>query len=463
MTAILRVDGRTMTVRCGVSRRECPAVLSIRYGACVAALASVFLSHPCLSQQEFARPDNAAGFELSISQAFDEASKPLIVVSASIPYRRLVFFVRGPLFEARYRVYLELENERGKRVQGEVWEESVTTADFRETTSASLMASVRRTFSVAAGEYRATVTIEVIDTSRRFSQQETVRIVGDGAGRLEISEPVFYTLPGDSLSPKPRVGEIAIAACPAEDGKEARINPGAVYGDPHGWARVTCNLAIPSAKERIPVTVSVRVRNTRGVVVLYNRYLRDSIAAAHAVLCFNINYDAFTLGEYEMGVVAQARGGIEKSESQGRFTVLFNEALLGEHFDDLVEILTVIATAKELEDIKGAPLAERMSAWANFWRKRDPSPSTESNEAYSEFLLRLKEVLRSFSRFQPGWRTDMGKTYLLNGQPDKIESRQDARLARNYQLWYYYAKGIVYVFEDISGSGDYHLFTTEMI
>jgi GWxTD domain-containing protein len=435
-----------------------------RYSACVAAFLSIFLARSVFSQQEFVRPDDAAGFELSISEEFDEATKSRIVVRASIPYRRLVFFLRGSRYEARYRVYLELKDARGKRVRGEVWEESVATADSKETTSAAMMAGVRKTFPVAPGEYRATVTIEVIDTSRRFSQEEAVRVVGDGMGRLEISEPVFYTHPGDSLSVKPRTGELAVSRCPSAGEGQSRINPGSIYGDFNAWARVTFNVVIPSAKGQIPsVAVSARVRDTRGVVILYTRRLFDEVADTHAALCFDINIDRFILGEYEFSVVVQTRDGAEKSESQGHFTVLFNRGLLEEHFADLMEILSVIASKKELQEIASAAPEDRMLAWASFWRQRDSSPSTGANEGHGEFLLRLKEVLKSFSRFQPGWRTDMGKTYLLNGQPDKIENRQDVRMGRNYQLWYYYSKSVVYLFEDAVGTGEYRLLTTEMI
>ena len=434
-----------------------------RHCACLAALLGVLLSTPVSSQHEFVRPDNTAGFELSINQAFDEASKASIVVNASIPYRRLVFFFRASRYEARYRVYLELKDTRGKLVRGEVWEESVATADFKETTSGSMMARVRKPFSVAPGEYEATVTIEVIDTSRRLSQKETVRVVGEGMGRLEISEPMFYTHPGDSLSPKPRTGELAVSLCPRADDGRARINSGAIYGDFDSWARVAFNVVTPSAKERTPFTVSARVRNTRGVAVLYTRRFIGGIADGHAVLCLDIDIDTFILGEYEVDVVAETQNAAEKSESHGRFTVLFNRGLLGEHFADLMEILAVIASKKDLEELASAAPEQRMNAWADFWRTRDSTPSTGSNGAYGEFLLRLKEVLTSFSRFQPGWKTDMGKTYLLNGRPDKIENRQDARMARNYQLWYYYSKGVVYVFEDAIGTGEYRLLTTEMI
>ena len=57
----------------------------------------------------------------------------------------------------------------------------------------------------------------------------------------------------------------------------------------------------------------------------------------------------------------------------------------------------------------------------------------------------------------------MGKIYIKHGCPDKIEDRQASRLGGNYQLWYYYSKGVVFIFEDSMGSGEYHLYSTEMM
>jgi hypothetical protein len=57
----------------------------------------------------------------------------------------------------------------------------------------------------------------------------------------------------------------------------------------------------------------------------------------------------------------------------------------------------------------------------------------------------------------------MGKIHIKNGAPDKVEDRQDERTGAYYRLWYYYSKGIAYVFEDAIGTGEYRLLTTEMI
>ena len=430
---------------------------------CFAALVLLALSAPASGQVDFIRPDRETAFELSISQEFGDSLRPAIAVNASVPYRRLVFFLRGRRYESRYRVYLELKDAHGKRVRGEVWEESVSTGNFRETTSAALAARSRRVFPVASGAYTAVVTIEVIDTSRRFTEEQAVRIVEGGKGRLEISAPVFRTHPGDSLSERPRDGEISISTCPPSDGETTRINPGGVYGDFNGWVRVVFNVVTPSTREKTPFALTARIRNAGGIVVLYARKAFDRIEGGRAALCLDINVDTLDIGAYEIEIVAGTLDGGQRSESGGRFTVLFNRGLLGGNIGDLVELLSLVADEKKARSIADVPPADRVSAWARFWRERDPTPSTESNEAFGEFLQRLKHTLASFSRHQPGWRTDMGRTYLKNGSPDKVEDRQEGRLGRSYVLWYYYSKGVVYVFEDAIGTGEYRLVTTEMI
>jgi GWxTD domain-containing protein len=431
--------------------------------ACAAATLWFAAAGPVRGQGMFDRPVEETAFELSVSQEFDESSKPAIVVSASIPYRRLVFFLRGRRYEARYRVYLELKERRGKVAPGRVWEESVAVDNFRETTSAAQFAATRRTFPVDPGEYTAVVTIEVIDTSRRFREEQAVRVVGEETGRLEMSTPVFYTCREDSLSPKPRNGEIAVSTCPSSGGAGARINPGAVYGDFGGWARVVFGFVAPAAQDGDSLVLTARIRDGRGAVALYTRETPARGGARRSSFCLDIGLDSLPIGEYEVEAVLETADGAQRSQSSGQFALLFNTGLLFSRVRDLVDLLSLIADEKEARAVAEAPAAERVRAWALFWRKLDPTPATESNEAFGDFLQRLRYTLESFSKNKPGWRTDMGKIYIQNGRPDKVEDRQEPRMGRNYQLWYYYSKGIVFVFEDLIGTGEYHLLSTEMM
>ena len=437
--------------------------MSGRFVFSCAAAVWLAAASPAAGQGMLDRPAEETMFELSVSQEFDASSNPAIVVVASVPYRRLVFFLRDRRYEARYRVYLELKERRGKSAPGRVWEESVAVDSFRETTSAAQFAMTRRTFPVDPGEYTAIVTIEVIDTSRRFREEQSLRVVGAGAGRLEVSTPVFYTCREDSLSPKPREGEIAVSTCASSGGSGPRINPGAVYGDFGGWARIVFGVVAPPGREGASLVLTARMRDARGAVVLYAKRTIDREGTGHSALCLEIGLDSLPIGEYEVDAVIETADGAQKSQSTGRFALLFNAGLLASRGGDLVDLLSLVADEKEARAVAEAPAAERMRAWALFWRKLDPTPSTESNEAFGDFLQRLRYVLKSYSEHQPGWRTDMGRIYVKHGRPDKVEDRQGSRLGRNYQLWYYYSKGTVFIFEDSIGSGEYHLLSTEMI
>jgi len=57
----------------------------------------------------------------------------------------------------------------------------------------------------------------------------------------------------------------------------------------------------------------------------------------------------------------------------------------------------------------------------------------------------------------------MGKVYIANGHPDRIVDRQGAMLGKYYEYWYYYSKGVVYIFEDALGNGDYRLLNVRML
>jgi GWxTD domain-containing protein len=431
--------------------------------ACAAVALCAVAAGPAGGQAMFDRQSRETAFELSVSQEFDEGAKPAIVVTASIPYRRLVFFLRDRRYEARYRVYLELKGRRGAGAPGGVWEESVFVDTFRETTSAARFATTRRSFPVDPGEYTALVTIEVIDTSRRFTEEQEVRVVGEGAERLEVSKPVFFTCRPDSNSSKPPDGEMIVSRCPSSGEAGARPNPGAVYGDFDSWARIVFGFIAPAAQDGDSLVLTARMRDATDAIVLYARKAFGRVPAGHSSFCVDVGLDSLAIGEYGVDVVLETVDGAQKSQSTGKFTILFNAGLLFSHIDDLVDLLSLVADGKDVRAVADAPVAERVHAWSLFWRKLDPTPSTESNEAFSDFLQRLRYSLKTFSRHQPGWRTDMGKIYIRDGPPDKVEDRQDSRIGRNFQLWYYYSKGIVFIFEDTIGYGDYHLLSTEMM
>lgn len=80
--------------------------------------------------------------------------------------------------------------------------------------------------------------------------------------------------------------------------------------------------------------------------------------------------------------------------------------------------------------------AEREEFVKQFWARRDPTPGTERNERKEEHYRRIAWTMDRFGA--QGWKTEKGKTYIVFGPPDEIESHP----ARGYEQWmYHYLEG----------------------
>ncbi|NTV80516.1 MAG: GWxTD domain-containing protein, partial [Candidatus Aminicenantes bacterium] len=102
-----------------------------------------------------------------------------------------------------------------------------------------------------------------------------------------------------------------------------------------------------------------------------------------------------------------------------------------------------------------------------FWKQRDPTPGTPENEYRDEIVKRFKYVNEFFGRSttREGWRTDMGRYYMILGPPQGIE-RYDATLGLvPAQAWSYYGDArkdlppqFILVFFQRGGVGEYRLY-----
>ena len=410
--------------------------------------------------QDMFGTERRVAFELSIRQVFDEQNQPQMVVATSIPYNRLVFFVKRETYVASYRVFMELRREKEGGIRGEVWEETIAVGDYTETQARSSLSRSRREFDIEPGEYRIKVTIEVIDTSLRFEQEKRIRIVGRGQGELLLNDPVFMFPVRGAAAQKPPGGELSVTVCEQIDEESFITIPGAIYHGFDTWARISHSLVGSVSGEGVDFTV--RIKDIRGNVLLYHHEHIESVTAGHVQFCTDFVVDGLSLGEYSIEASAVIPGREGRAEAAGRFLVLFTRSSFLTDFDDTIEILSAIAHKDDLRELKAAPPAERFDAWERFWKKMDPTPNTGVNEFLNGFFSRLGYVMKNFSRFQPGWQTDRGKIYLEFGKPDKI-SDYPGQLGRGYQYWYYYSIGTIFVFEDPVGTGEYQLISTEIM
>ena len=64
---------------------------------------------------------------------------------------------------------------------------------------------------------------------------------------------------------------------------------------------------------------------------------------------------------------------------------------------------------------------ERERFIEQFWFRRDSDPSTAHNEFKEEHYRRIAYVNERYESGEPGWKTDRGRIYIIQGPPDQIE------------------------------------------
>lgn len=103
-----------------------------------------------------------------------------------------------------------------------------------------------------------------------------------------------------------------------------------------------------------------------------------------------------------------------------------------------------------------------------FWKQRDPNPNLPGNEFKDEHYRRIEYANRMFGRGVPGpgWRTDMGRIYIILGEPNYIDKFEQVSEIYPTVIWFY--EGLVeyglpnsfnVVFFKRSGIGEYELYS----
>jgi GWxTD domain-containing protein len=102
-----------------------------------------------------------------------------------------------------------------------------------------------------------------------------------------------------------------------------------------------------------------------------------------------------------------------------------------------------------------------------FWKQRDPTPGTPENEYRDELVKRFQHVNEFFGRntTREGWRTDMGRFYMILGPPQGTESFEGTLGAVPAVAWSYYGDArkdlppqFVLLFYQRGGVGEFKLY-----
>ncbi len=171
------------------------------------------------------------------------------------------------------------------------------------------------------------------------------------------------------------------------------------------------------------------------------------------------------------GLAAQGKSskgskGTEQS-SEERFKKWLKEDVIYIISDEEKAVFQKLANAEEKEQFI-----------EQFWQRRNPDPSSSTNEFKEEHYRRIAYANEHYTSGDPGWMTDRGRIYIIHGAPDSLVSRPDGGVYSRpieegggvtsvypYEKWRYrYLEGlgtnVEIEFVDKSGTGKYELATS---
>lgn len=111
--------------------------------------------------------------------------------------------------------------------------------------------------------------------------------------------------------------------------------------------------------------------------------------------------------------------------------------------------------AKQLTDLKS-----KRKYLFDFWRARNPDPSSNENAFKVAFIRRIKYADENYSNgMRKGRKSDRGRTYIVYGIPDEIERFPNASESNPYEIWHYnnLQGGVIFVLVDRNNMGEYIL------
>jgi len=116
------------------------------------------------------------------------------------------------------------------------------------------------------------------------------------------------------------------------------------------------------------------------------------------------------------------------------------EKLNPEHRKWIEEEVVYIITDQERDVFLSLPtIADRQGFMDAFWERRDPDPASPANEFKDEHYERLDYANRIYSRDapRPGWKTDMGKFWIILGKPHEIQRYDGLNEVVSNEIWFY--------------------------
>jgi GWxTD domain-containing protein len=169
-------------------------------------------------------------------------------------------------------------------------------------------------------------------------------------------------------------------------------------------------------------------------------------------------------------IVTDPKSNLRTSQNKKFEVILFDrysssQSLSEEDIELFDELFGYITDDIEYNQYKKLNDSEKGNFILNYWKSKDPNPSTPENEYLLKVIEKFNYANKNYSwSDQPGWKSDRGRVLIKYGMPTNIESHQSEPNTVPYEIWtYQLEKNYSFVFADRRTTGKYTLIHSDMI
>ena len=374
-------------------------------------------------------------YEAVTSYAAKE-KETLLDVYIKISYDELQFVKNKELFRASYEISVVIFNANGDQQDGKVEKEIIDVEDFQLTNSREKFGISKLSFLLTEDSYRINIGVMDLDTRKSGYRKFTIS-VPDYTKGVAISDILFL----DSVT--------------ESDSGTVKMHPTISSDFISESSEFKAYYEIYGIKNK--AVIVNKITDLDGNEIYSDKFTRkpsDGVIREIAT----IRKEKLRFNKYKFVVeVTQGRKTVSKSKTFQVRWFGMSESI--SDLDKAINYLRYITNKEEYENMTKVDDKVKRLKFIEFWKKRDPSPETDTNELMIEYYRRVRYSNEHFSTFQEGWKADMGMVFILFGHPNDIERHPFDINSKPYEIWYYYDIDRNFMFQDFSGFGEYRLVT----
>ena len=369
-----------------------------------------------------------------------------------VPYQSLRFVKNESKYVALYEITIKITDDAGNRVENKVIPRTIVEKDYLASQSANgEFDYCQNIFKLPKGKYQIDVTVNDKRGNKSFQKTRNQTIVDFSKYPFSIS------------------GLMLISSIEENNGKYV-ITPHISdnIGDLDKF--FFCFFESYCFAKADSADFVYEILNEKKDTLYKSSRVRFNIAGKSEQHYLKINIpDNIVQGVYILKVIA-LKPSSDPNYSMSDYiavadrSIKYTKMISGNFVQDIekaIKQLKYVATSSELDYIEsGATLLEKQQRFEDFWKKLDPSPNTERNEAFDEYFSRIDVSNKTFKGYSEGWRSDMGMVYVIYGPPLNYD-RSRLSDGRNYERWNYQDRQIVFI--DHNGFGDFRLYSPMVI